>query len=600
MQPSADHNFRLLGSEYQLDQLQPWKEQHDVVEGLNDHDVHSSISQPESASSKSASGASYNDSSKSQATKRLNSEVMFAGPPPPIHNAALREPLWTMSVKGGDDAEDDGASDEIRLSADRMWPQSVVSGTTSRSPCAFRQALGPSSWQGLRKRNETLQRELQALLDLQAVALASGTRRNDSADRTSDADSSAPTETFYSTATSRSQMRHSLNEATRSTSSGDVIPVRQPSLRHPGGLRSARNRLRGAMLSLADLAFEEQDYIASALQERRIALGKLANITRKRARLVSELEGFELDEEEPLRKELAALTTRYNAVDVEISNLEERLSNLRSQRRRLRNKINNTRSSREAGLSGFRGALKEVDFELGSLLRDPPFEPLDVSSVKGIVSFSPDGATYHGRDFCGLVPERRTSAMAESWWQAEVEILAARESELAVEQDALEEGAALWEHVMSLVTAFESDLRDWVRPTSKNTGASSPRVRSDSPTKSLLSGKHMEGMLSVMSELQSSVQQAEQRGWNLLICAIGAELEAFTQAHDILKGLGPSADSAESAVELDLDIGPTKGIDDGKVVAVAQASAANGQVIADCALNSSTECHMLSVKEGIA
>jgi pyruvate kinase len=46
----------------------------------------------------------------------------------------------------------------------------------------------------------------------------------------------------------------------------------------------------------------------------------------------------------------------------------------------------------------------------------------------------------------------------------------------------------------------------------------------------------LDKMRAVMQGLEERVHVAEENGWNLLICAIGAELEAFRQAEGMLRG----------------------------------------------------------------
>jgi hypothetical protein len=48
--------------------------------------------------------------------------------------------------------------------------------------------------------------------------------------------------------------------------------------------------------------------------------------------------------------------------------------------------------------------------------------------------------------------------------------------------------------------------------------------------------KQVSKMGSVIEKLEETTKIAEEKGWNLLICAVGAELEAFKQGEGILKG----------------------------------------------------------------
>jgi hypothetical protein len=53
-------------------------------------------------------------------------------------------------------------------------------------------------------------------------------------------------------------------------------------------------------------------------------------------------------------------------------------------------------------------------------------------------------------------------------------------------------------------------------------------------------------MREVIERLSGSFNVAEEKGWNLLICAVGAELEAFKEGEGILKGALEMVASQES------------------------------------------------------
>jgi pyruvate kinase len=103
----------------------------------------------------------------------------------------------------------------------------------------------------------------------------------------------------------------------------------------------------------------------------------------------------------------------------------------------------------------------------------------------------------------------------------------------------------VWKGAVKLVSEFEAGLRREMRG-EEDEGAKSNR-------KGKGNGKGKEGespppapseqamfaqldkMRAVMAGLEERLHIAEENGWNLLICAIGAELEAFRQAEGMLR-----------------------------------------------------------------
>jgi len=94
----------------------------------------------------------------------------------------------------------------------------------------------------------------------------------------------------------------------------------------------------------------------------------------------------------------------------------------------------------------------------------------------------------------------------------------------------------MWEESISIVTKFEDDLR---KQMASNEVQNVEELR-----------KQVGKMGGVIIRLGATLSVAEERGWNLLICAVGAELEAFKEGEGILRGaLGMSQHDDESQDE---------------------------------------------------
>lgn len=455
---------------------------------------------------------------------------MFVGPPPPIAASMVLHNGSSRSSSG----QRDKASGRGPLRPSRANAGSVMFDQT-RSKVSRN---SDSVWRGLRRREKALERDVQTLLDLQATGLVAGSGSfgtgaiETELDGYSDTGSSTPTGTFYSTATSKSRMATSLFVPTRSTADGNVIPVRQPPKGRPIGLRSARKGLRRSMTALADLKQEEDAHVDAALAQRKRAILQLGRLSSKRVGIATELHTLEEDDEEPLGQELRELGAEHDTLSNDIRRLEEKLVGMRNRRRSLKEKMDHVKNKREAGLSGYRGALKDVDSEVASLMRQPPVQPLDLE----ILTHGPvDEASPGGLEFLRLIPERRTTEMAKTWWEEEITVLERRKEQIQSDRQALQDGSTMWSEVMELVSDFEASLRQLMKPSAASTVSAKGKEKVPSPEDMVRNQIPL--MDGIIAELERRMELAEEKHWNLLICAIGAELEAFKEAYYMLKSI---------------------------------------------------------------
>lgn len=320
----------------------------------------------------------------------------------------------------------------------------------------------------------------------------------------------------------------------RMSRQSDVIPVRQPRSK-PMGLRSARAALARNMALLADLKVEEDANLADALSTRKRALAQLRKMSVRRDGIADKLRALENADDDPLTRDLALLNEEHRSVSTEISELEAKLAGLHNRKRVLEEQIEDLSNQRESGLSGYRGALKEAEEHVAATLTRPPVRPLDLEvfgrGADGAEINGTDDAALSGAEFMRLRPTRRTIAMAREWWEGEVRILEQRKAAVDQERAALEDGAEVWRDCVKLVTDFESDLRRQMKQ--QSTSSEDSDEAADSPE------QRMRGQLgdmgAVIKSLDLHLVTAEDKGWNLLICAIGAELEAFKEAESMFR-----------------------------------------------------------------
>lgn len=475
---------------------------------------------------------------------KMKPQPMFAGPPPPISASMLitKDPIRA----------DPAAGRSVRY---RNTPHSLLGGSPTEANSLLlehrreeAEQNSDSVWRGFASQEKALEREIQVLLDQQAVALVAGSSIENDASSTG---SSTPTGTLYSSKNYKSRAALSLYIPPRVTRDGNVVPTRQPANDQPLGLKSTRENLRKLIASLASLKHDENAYIEDALNKRINALKHMNRFSVKKARLQAEIRSLAENSDEPLARELKVLDMEHHVLGEEIQLLEAKLSRMRTRHRLLKERMDDISNKREAGLSGYYGALNELNAEATAFTQHPPIQPLDPDILRNGGEVEGVLAASGGAEFMQLIPERRTMQLASSWWKAEVEALKRCKERMDENRQALEEGGQVWDKVTQLVSKFESDLRQAMQ-----SGTPSPTAKGKEKALSQedIISDQLSRMEEVIWELQKYMQQSEQQNWNLLICAIGAELEAFEDGYNALKSMAnppketpPSDDEDTSA-----------------------------------------------------
>lgn len=509
----------------------------------------------------SNSSSSAGSASKTRAHHIHSERLLFSGPPPPIAASRLlyRDKEQRTGYANYEDDNDGGGEDNSpgisaswfpdtarRAISSVIWDRGDTRAGQDRGekPVSFDRN---SVWRGLARRERAIVVELQRYLQVQEDSLNDGGTTSGRYDDTGSASNdSGFTPTGAATASITSSSRHPgrsvsfLEPVTRSGPGGEVIPVRQPRAKKLG-VGGARKGIGRSMAELANLKAEEDASLTSALSARKQALAKLRKLATMRDGIADELHALEGDEEEPLRLELEDLDSEHRGVCTEIQELEERLAELKGRRRLLEVRMKDVRNRREAGLSGYKNALKEVEDKVKGFLNRPPVKPLDVEALAENTKDEEPPSSPGGVEFMHLRPERRTVEMAREWWEAEVSILEKRKAEVDTERAALEQGADIWEEVVSLVLDFEADLRQQMarrNGSAENGGKGKERELTAAEALKL----QYEKISDVIVSLDQRLAAVEAKGWNLLIAAIGAELEAFREAasvnHEMLKAAG--------------------------------------------------------------
>ncbi|KAH0842535.1 hypothetical protein AYO21_06662 [Fonsecaea monophora] len=355
---------------------------------------------------------------------------------------------------------------------------------------------------------KSLERTFQSLLDAQSEGLGASVVNADLEDSSS-VGSPTPTPSI------------STSTRTGADPGPRTIPIRQPKPKKIT-LRGARRGLEKSMREFAALREWELSLIDREVVARDNALKQASDLGNRRHLLEDEIRKIK-NEEGPV-----GLRSEIQAVEQEIQHLETALLELKSKHRILVNQLRETESSRDSELSSYMESLALSEVQVKSFLRRPP--------IQQSLNSGHDPGMY------ALKPERRTLQMAQEQWTNEVELLGQRKASAESERNALEEGSRLWRDIVRRIGEFERDLKtqtrelshsqlQWAAPNGADGAKSVPATTAEEASIQLVLTK----LSTLISSLEEDLDLAESKHWNLLTCAIGAELAAFQQARDLLQ-----------------------------------------------------------------
>lgn len=417
-----------------------------------------------------------------------------------------------------------------------------------------------TTFRSLQRRERQIQEELQRLLDAQGAAIerqiswdiTTATAENES----SRASTPQQGTTSRRSSASQSPLRSRKGSYDRNPGGPAVIPVRQPKPK-PLSLYDVRNAIARSLSMLADLKAEETQYILESRQARLAAIAKANKLATQHKTIASELKAMETDNDSPLQVEIRSMDSEYKHVCVDIEEFEQKLRLLKQRKTELERRMEEARSERESGLSGYRGALKGTERSIGDMMKRPGVRVLDIDGglldsslpvsgeadrMEGTETEEDDTQAglverrLTGQDFMQLRPERRTLAMAKEWWLGEIALLTQRQSAVDREVKALHEGIEVWADVVSEISGYEMRLVDAITnlmdarlPDANLSLAESLRRRDEKLFRSQYSD-----LTHTTRQIEGFLNHAESKGYNLLIAAIGGELTGFKEGERML------------------------------------------------------------------
>ena len=342
-----------------------------------------------------------------------------------------------------------------------------------------------------------LQSTLQHLLDAQSEGLLAGLTSGQPQDGTSSTGSRTPT-TAYSSPGGPRKPR-------------SLVPVRQPAKKKIG-LKGARRGIARAISDLASLKTEEGRILGGELLQRAEAL---STVQRFETRIVGLKGHVDSIESEDTTRQVEDLKGEERVLDHEIRELESKLWEMKAKHRHLLQEIKGLENSVQSKISSYQAALMLAEKESRQFLERPPIRGNMTTVATGLWA---------------LPLERRTLQMVKEQYGEEQDELRKRFDDVETERGALEDGFGVWTEVIEEVNGVERLLREEMRE------MQAPLV-SDNGNGNAIGGmrKILDHMLKARSRIASGLEVSEARDWKLLVCCIGAELEAMGEGQTVLQ-----------------------------------------------------------------
>ena len=342
-----------------------------------------------------------------------------------------------------------------------------------------------------------LQSTLQHFLDAQSDGLLAGLASGPPQDETSSTGSRTPTTTYSSPGGPRKPR--------------SIIPVRQPPKKKVG-LKGARRGIARAISDLASLKLEEGRILESELSERAQILSTVQQFEAKMVGLKGHIDSIE---SEDTTRKVEDLKGEERALGQEIQELETRLWEVKAKHRQLLQEIEGLENSVQSKLSSYRSALMLAEKESRTFLERPPIQGSMTTSTTGLWS---------------LPVERRTLQMVRDQYADEQDLLRKRFDDVETERGALADGSGVWNEVVDEVNGIENLLREEMRE------MQAPLVL-EYGNGNAIGGmrKILDHMSKARSQIASKLEVSEARDWKLLVCCIGAELEAMNEGQTVLQ-----------------------------------------------------------------
>ncbi|EMC94715.1 hypothetical protein BAUCODRAFT_51990, partial [Baudoinia panamericana UAMH 10762] len=376
-------------------------------------------------------------------------------------------------------------------------PPSIVQSVHTSSPRIAARSVLIEPPTAVSDRQTELEADLQFLLDAQAEGLVKGLEGGLVDDQAS---------TGSTTPTAQSVRSSSARRRSRP-------------LRKKPGLRTARKGIYTSILALSAVKDEETHVLDAEAQEKEDTLAQIDEWEQKQQGLREATQeahdGEEAIRAQRLQQEADVLQDEINAVEMQLADLKVRHRKLLRQAAAAENAV-------QAKLASYTSALGMIEADIQRFLSTK-------SAASETRQHPQDGTT----SMWELPARRRTLEMAWEQWKQDKDVVLLRRKMVEHEKAALDEGAAVWQKVVTQVTSFERSLRASMADMTGSQSAweDPPAQPQDNNERLRLLLEQLDG---VIEHIDASLRLAEKHDWKLLIAAIGAEANALRQGKQIL------------------------------------------------------------------
>jgi len=272
------------------------------------------------------------------------------------------------------------------------------------------------------------------------------------------------------------------------------------------------------MTELATLRNDESSLIHEELHNIEANSANIRAWQTQRERLEQEIDNLQQTSESI---QVRRLEEDNAALDNQIEALEIQLAELQSRRRAGRLELEAGRNRVNATLSSYRASLNLVDRDVTTFLAGFG----KTQDMRGSQT-----TTARWMSQTGGQESRMTLDDAAEQSSTQADLLKEANTAAKAEQAALTAGIDVWTEVLDGIRTFEKTLALHLRRRGEERQASLHGSASPGTN----DAEVLELMDSTMAELETRLLYVEEQGWNLLVCAIGAEVQAFGLGREIL------------------------------------------------------------------
>ncbi|MCJ1431856.1 hypothetical protein MMC27_001211 [Xylographa pallens] len=403
----------------------------------------------------------------------------------------------------------------------------------------------------LARQTAHLQRALQSLLDAQSAGLLAGlggpshdkvppspsgdVRQRPSASprryrdvETPSSEEGSRTPTTRASSVSRGGSTYIYNNTTARTHTAETIrygdvstPMRrQISTQKRVGLQAARKGILRGLYDLVGVKAQEGAVLAAQLSQHEDTLREMEAAEAKRRGIMGQIETIERNGHEGTEA-INKLEREEKDIKRAILEAEERLAELKVRLKRVKARREEGGNRLDAKLSSWRATLKDLEREVGERwLGD-----------KGT-------GMRNGKGVLALPRERRTLGLVRESLKEERAEIEGNLARVEREREACGRGAEVWAGVVATIAEVERRLKSELG----STKSAKKTPKTDTSERDGVEGTVGEGgmeamlqhMTGALSTLSTQLDLAESQGWKLLVCSIGAEVEALREGREML------------------------------------------------------------------